>query len=449
MGIARVVTNYEGLFSALVNNLNIVKDLDVGHLWMWSEELGRHIRIKEIGDVIRGAIYNDVPNLKPSILSELGPIVPVIAPVQKITSGLSPTLISFKNGVYDVATGELSPHTKTIYPNQIPHDYPDLGVEVANEVFKEEFRFINELFGSWASDINNSVDEQIITEILEVIGYCMTWGTKAEKAVFLVGNAKNGKSVFTNLLTYLLGPHNASAEGLGQITENIFASANLYGMLANINSDISVGVIKDPAVFKKLVSGDRISSQFKSKDAFVHTPYSKLVFCTNKIPYVLDGADSDAIDRRLKLIHFRNKFSKGPGFADIEKYLYHEKTIAALIWLAVDALRGFIGRGYIFTESVSARKLYEDYLYENDQVFEYLSNITVTDKSETLALFNDYMLWCSSLHYKPVLKTSFVKKVVKYYRRKNIVVSILKVNPKGGKIGYDIFRFHIPHETER
>ena len=66
--------------------------------------------------------------------------------------------------------------------------------------------------------------------------------------------------------------------------DNNFASADLYGVLANVCADLDASAMQSTSEFKKIVGGDPIHAERKHRDAFVFTPYARLLFSTNEPP---------------------------------------------------------------------------------------------------------------------------------------------------------------------
>jgi putative DNA primase/helicase len=81
-----------------------------------------------------------------------------------------------------------------------------------------------------------------------------------------------------------LGHQNVSGESLHRLLENRFASAELYGKLANVDADLSKEALKNTGILKKLAGGDYIAAEKKFLPAFKFVNYAKLLFSANEIP---------------------------------------------------------------------------------------------------------------------------------------------------------------------
>lgn len=67
-----------------------------------------------------------------------------------------------------------------------------------------------------------------------------------------VGGENNGKSILLKPISAFLGPENISSRTLHSLVANQFATADLYGKLANIFADISSKKLVDIEAFKVL-----------------------------------------------------------------------------------------------------------------------------------------------------------------------------------------------------
>src|SRR5262245_578441 len=65
----------------------------------------------------------------------------------------------------------------------------------------------------------------------EVLGYLMMSGNPMQRMFLLSGSGGNGKGVFLNIARALLGESNFAAVNLHELSDDRFASADLYGKL--------------------------------------------------------------------------------------------------------------------------------------------------------------------------------------------------------------------------
>ena len=306
--------------------------------------------------------------------------------------------ICFKNGIYDITTDELLPFSpEIIVTNKINHNYnPDATSEILETMLN-----------------NISCGDAGIRSLLEeMAGYCMYRRNELRKAFILTGDKKNGKSTYLDMVTRMLGDNNISALDLSDLCTT-FRPAEIVGKLANIGDDIGDEFIKNPAIFKKVVSGDRITVEKKGADPFQFSNYAKLLFSANDIPRIKDK--SGAVIDRLIIIPFNATFDKNsPNFDPFIKYkLRKPDVIEAFIQLALDGLcRVLTNQEFTTTEAVT--KELEEYELNNNPVLLFFKEHKVIDQTSSGA-YRDYRMFCVENNYNPMSQIEFSKTVRKTF----------------------------------
>ncbi|MBO7696325.1 MAG: hypothetical protein J6T10_27120 [Methanobrevibacter sp.] len=306
--------------------------------------------------------------------------------------------ICFKNGIYDITTDELLPFSpEIIVTNKINHNYnPDATSEILETMLN-----------------NISCGDAGIRSLLEeMAGYCMYRRNELRKAFILTGDKKNGKSTYLDMVTRMLGDNNISALDLSDLCTT-FRPAEIVGKLANIGDDIGDEFIKNPAIFKKVVSGDRITVEKKGADPFQFSNYAKLLFSANDIPRIKDK--SGAVIDRLIIIPFNATFDKNsPDFDPFIKYkLRKPDVIEAFIQLALDGLcRVLTNQEFTTTEAVT--KELEEYELNNNPVLLFFKEHKVIDQTSSGA-YRDYRMFCVENNYNPMSQIEFSKTVRKTF----------------------------------
>lgn len=136
----------------------------------------------------------------------------------------------------------------------------------------------------------------------EVLGYLMMSGNPMQRMFLLSGSGGNGKGVFLNIARALLGEHNFTAVNLHDLSDNTFASADLYGKLGNICGEIDSTYIEKTARVKELCGDDVMRAERKGQDAFTFKFWGKAIFSANAIPGTSDS--SVGWSRRWEVIQF-------------------------------------------------------------------------------------------------------------------------------------------------
>ena len=308
--------------------------------------------------------------------------------------------ICFKNGVLDVKTGELSEHSPDyVLLNKIPHDYdPEAYSEVCDRTL----------------DKISCHDPEVRALLEEVAGYTMYRRNELRKAFILIGDKANGKSTFFDMVNTMLGSANTTALDLKELSDR-FKTAEAVGKLAIIGDDIGDEFIPNPSIFKKLVSGDRINVERKTKDPFDFDNYSKLLFSANAIPRIKDK--SGAVIDRLIIVPFRATFSPDdPDYdPDIKYKLRSEESIKYLIRIGIEALKKVLERKR-FTVSESMQKELREYEQNNNPVLLFFADDPKVIDEPTSVVYRHYSEFCTVNGFQPVSNVEFSKQVRKQYK---------------------------------
>lgn len=187
-----------------------------------------------------------------------------------------------------------------------------------------------------------------------------------------------------------------------QLTENRFATASLFGKLANIFADLSDNRLRDISMFKVLVSGDRISAERKFRADFTFEPYAKLIFSANLPPLPPQGiTDESAFYKRWFIVSFNLRktclFCHKPIEIDPDllSKLTSEQELSGLLYLAVKSAQRLLARGR-FTKSPTIEAIQEEYEKKANPVKAWASARCIlhmdysTDKDALEADFEDY-----------------------------------------------------------
>jgi putative DNA primase/helicase len=171
------------------------------------------------------------------------------------------------------------------------------------------------------------------------------------KELMCVGEQDNGKSIMLKLISAILGYENISSRTLHSLAGNQFATADLYGKLANIFADISSKRLVDIETFKVLASGDRISAEHKHQNSFEFEPHAKLIYSANRPPIPAVDVEDASYYKRWIIVVFQlkqycffcgEKIVKDP---DILNKLTTEQELSGLLNVVLVAARRLLTRG--------------------------------------------------------------------------------------------------------
>lgn len=358
--------------------------------------------IYQCGDeYIESAMIQHIPNLSRSKRQE---VLSYLALLVNKESGLADAnLIAFNNGVLNIVDetfNDFSP--EYIITNKIPHNY--------NSDAKSELldRTMNKLACG---------DDSVLSLLYQSIGYCFYRRNELRKSFFLLGEKRNGKSTFLDMVSTLLGEDNTANLDLCEIGDR-FRTAELTGKLANIGDDINDEWISNTATFKKVVSGDTITAERKGKDPFKLRSFAKFFFSANALPRLGRGKDSSAVLDRLVIIPFDAKFTKQDADYDpfIKYKLREEDVIEALIVKGVSALRDVLA-DQEFAVCDKIKQNLAEFEKSNNPITEFFEELDEPDylNEPIKCVYQKYNTFCFSNNLQPMSAIEFQKQVKRQF----------------------------------
>lgn len=308
-------------------------------------------------------------------------------------------LIAFENGLYNIVDDSFVEFT----PEHI----------ITNKI---RWKYNSEAYSELADKTLNKIacnDPQIRALLEEAIGYCFYRRNELGKAFILTGDKSNGKSTFLSMVQCLLGDENISSLDLKELGDR-FKTAEMFGKLANIGDDIGDEFIANPAIFKKLVTGERVSAERKGQNPFEFNNYSKLLFSANNIPRIKDK--TGAVQRRLTIIPFDARFSADdPDFNPYIKHLLKtDEVMEYLINLGIAGLkRVLLNRK--FTGSTKVQKAMDEYEENNNPIIGFFRECEdeefQIENEPTNVVYKRYQEYCLANSLQPMSNIEFSKQV--------------------------------------
>jgi putative DNA primase/helicase len=155
-------------------------------------------------------------------------------------------------------------------------------------------------------------DADIIAFLQRWCGYCLTGLTSEHALFFIYGPGGNGKSVFINTISAILGDYavNAAMETFtaSKFDRHSTELAMLAGARMVTASETEEGRSWAEARIKQLTGGDPITARYMRQDNFTYRPQFKLMIAGNHAPS-LRNVD-DAMRRRFNIVPFTAKPAK-------------------------------------------------------------------------------------------------------------------------------------------
>ncbi len=205
-----------------------------------------------------------------------------------------PWLLGTPGGTVDLRTGKLQPARQSDLITKQTGVAPEPG---------EPCRLQQFLFEATAGD------RELIRFLQQVAGYGLTGSTREHALFFIYGPGGNGKSVFLNLLNYVMGDY-ATTASMATFTASKHDRhptdlAMLNGARLVSASETEEGRAWAESRIKQVTGGDKISARFMRQDFFEFAPQFKLMIVGNHAP-VLGNVD-EAARRRFNIIPFTHQ----------------------------------------------------------------------------------------------------------------------------------------------
>lgn len=296
-------------------------------------------------------------------------------------------------------------------------------------------------------------DEQYITLIQEIFGYCLWDGAEAEKIFLWYGTGANGKSVLAHVLQEMLGKDNYSTLTLEDIASR-FGADDIINKKVNIATENELN-LKHTSVnvqfLKKVSSGEEIYVERKFENKMSHVSTTKMIFLLNNFPEIKDK--SDAFYRRLIIIPFNERFTMNPknktdkvANVHLKKELVEE--LEGILTFAIEGLKRLKANNFQFTIPKESQAMLEEYRIDNNPIAEFLDEIDIfasdNERVDQKLLFNEYLAWAEESNLK---KTEVIRTVLKQIRhelpKRNIAFEQKPSNGKTYLIGVNYSRSFI------
>lgn len=304
--------------------------------------------------------------------------------------------ISVENGMFNIETGEM----------RFEHD-PDayctymlpVTVDPANTPQPEH----------WLRYLESSVQTpEVIDQMQEFAGYCLTRDTRYAKCLFLHGPGEDGKSIFPKILQAMVGAENTSAVSFSDL-EDQFLRAAIYNKVLNVGTEISSEAVES-SMFKAIVTGDPVQAAFKHRDPFQFRPFVKMLFCGNKMPRVLDN--SHGFFRRVLVVEYKRQFLEGDPDRDVGLEDKCMNELSGIFLWALEGLRRLREQGR-FTNCPESVEVLSEWRRSNNPVQAFLEDNCEIGSGSVCKkrLWTAYRDYCREHGYKPRSHDNFFQAV--------------------------------------
>lgn len=269
-----------------------------------------------------------------------------------------PWALAVNNGVIDLRTGILrpgSPRDRISMKCNVPYD--------KTAPCERWWQFLGEIFGG---------DQELIEFVWRLSGYILTGQTTERIVPMFYGRGANGKSVFLNVLSSLLGDYAFALPFSSlqfQKQEGIPNDlAALVGRRFVTMIEANDGLRLNEAKLKTLSGNDRISARFLHGEFFTFQPVCKFVLAMNHKPIAKD--DSPGFWDRIRLVPFLHTFPEGTRDETLQAKLIESEGPGILAWAVEGCLRW---QASGLTKPPAVINATAEYQADSDQLAEFLA----------------------------------------------------------------------------
>lgn len=309
-----------------------------------------------------------------------------------------PWLLNTAQGAVDLRTGKVMPCDQDLLLTRV------CGAPVVSDAACPR----------WLSFLEKVLPDSDVRQYVQrAVGYSLT-GLTREKVFFICeGSGDNGKSVFMEVLTRVLGDY-AVTTPASTITQQRMGSgvpndiARLRGARFVPVAETAEGDRLAAELIKRLTGGDTVTARFMRQEFFEFTPQLKLWLATNHPPVVSDFGE--ALWSRIRLVPFHVRIPKAEQVPrdELEGSLLEEGP-GILRW-AIEGAVAWSEAG--LGEAASVVAATEAYRVDQDWFGEFLEECCEAGgDGTTTELYQVFESWCLTAGQRPWSKQAFTRQL--------------------------------------
>lgn len=251
-----------------------------------------------------------------------------------------------------------------------------------------------------------------ITLLQEFLGACLVGSaSRFQKALMLVGEGENGKSVFTNV-AFSLFPPNARSAVKPQDFGSEYMRATLLNARINVVSETPDAEILSSDSFKAIVTGDTIMARAPYGAPFVFNPTAGHLFAANRLPGT--GDHSKGFWRRFMVVEWNRTFPPEKREAGLSDWLIANELPGIAAWAGAGAAALLAKQ--IYNVPDSSVVALEGWKKESNPVALFVADCCTIDNTlmygcRANEAFTAYRTWAAANGHKPMSNTSFGRRL--------------------------------------
>lgn len=297
---------------------------------------------------------------------------------------VDPMMLSVQNGVIDLRTGDLIPHSPKLRMTSISPVAYDKDAECPTW-----WNFIHQTFQN---------DMELEAYVQRALGYSITAATTEAALMLCVGSGGNGKSVMFNVLRAVLGSDMSMQAETTLFTDRRGASqdyslGDLRSKRFVVATELEDGARLSEALVKQLSGNDTIRARRIYEQPFEFAPTAKIWLSANVAPQV-SGTDR-GIWRRIRYIPFLNVVTK----PDPDLFAKLQLELPGILRWLVDGAMAWRSAG--IGSCTAVEQATEQYRQSQDVVGQFLDEMCTVDADANVQaseLFQAFSKWVADTH---------------------------------------------------
>ncbi|MEE0874507.1 MAG: phage/plasmid primase, P4 family [Ruminococcus sp.] len=252
-------------------------------------------------------------------------------------------------------------------------------------------------------------DDQIT--IQQYCGYCLLPTTILQKALIIIGEGGEGKSVLGAILNGVIGEDNCYNESISTL-QKAFGVANVEGKLLFIDDDLSESALTNARMFKNLVTNKTtISAQKKFVQDNQILSFVRFVCFGNFTLQALYDL-SEGFQRRQLILQAKPKEPDRVDNPFIDREILENEAEGVMMWL-LEGLNALIQNNWQITVSERTKEKSDSFKRENDSVLLFLTEcrgicIEEGERAHSRMLFTAYERFCDENALTALREQSFL-----------------------------------------
>lgn len=272
--------------------------------------------------------------------------------------------INLRNGLLDIYTGELRPHT----PELISTLQLDCSFNTKAKAPQWE-KFVESL--CYDPDAE-AVDTEMLTVLQEVTGFLLSpiYGYRIKMAIMLFSALGNtGKSVYLSVISRMLGKDSTANVDFESLGSSRWATGRAFGKRLVAIGDEGGENINSSKIFKQMTGGDLVPAEFKGLQGFDYVFRGVICAACNLLPFFNDDK-GDHVAERFLMLNCRNTIPQSERDLMLVNKLLEERE-GIFLW-AMAGLQRFLDNDMHFSHCQSADDLKSEYRAKHDTMYAFL-----------------------------------------------------------------------------